>query len=446
VARAAQTAGSPLRGDGRLAALARQFRDDPNADPELIAASAQELGLIDADLALHELSAASRELLAAVCAAELVGPIKQQAPTHYGVFVHDGGLQATVLLGRRPLGFDPVPRELARGATLDIRGLLPASYDNPKLVVSGPSTTMVLPAGPGPAFELRVATHAVGAYRLELRARAGQHVRSLARLVVYAGTTPPRPGASASSANDSPGAVRRALYARTAQLRADHDLPSLTTCPQLELRAELHSHKYADAQRQAGAAREPAPAEAAPTVVRARDQDALWTSLMADGNLRARLLGSEVTQVGIGVARARDGYIVSYLLGAPSAAPVDLELAPALVLAALNQHRGTRGALALKPDSALTRVAQHAARELVDPPLRSEREVIERANAELARFELTYRRVVAVAARVADPLEAAALEPALDPGASAAGIAIAQGDATSGGAKLAVVIALGWAR
>jgi hypothetical protein len=67
--------------------------------------------------------------------------------------------------------------------------------------------------------------------------------------------------------------------------------------------------------------------------------------------------------------------------------------------------------------------------------------IMERANAELERFALRYRRVAAVAVVVHDASEAVTLEPALDEGASVVGIATAE--LRDG---VAVVLAIGWER
>ena len=123
-----------------------------------------------------------------------------------------------------------------------------------------------------------------------------------------------------------------------------------------------------------------------------------------------------------------------------------MTLAPARVLSALNQNRRARDAVALRPDPQLTRVAGEAAREFVTHPERDEREIMEHANRELDRFGLSYGRVTALAVLVADPLEAAALEPALDPNARAVGIAVARGERPDAPGGVAVVIALGWER
>ena len=153
-----------------------------------------------------------------------------------------------------------------------------------------------------------------------------------------------------------------------------------------------------------------------------------------------------MTHLGIGVTRTAEGYVAVGVLAQLAKGEAD-DLAPARVLSALNQNRRARDAAALRPDPQLTRVAGDAAREFFTHAERDEREIIEHANRELDRFGLAYGRVTALAVLVADPLEAAALEPALDPNARAVGIAVARGERADGvPGGVAVVIALGWER
>jgi uncharacterized protein YkwD len=444
VQRAGREAGLGLRGDGRLALLARRFAGVPRVDAATLAFAARERGLVDADLALQRVRAASAELLAAALATELAPTLRALQPTHFGVFVHPDGRTASVLSGRRPSAFDPLPRQLPAGATIHLHGRLAATYQNPKLLVSGPSGSLVLPAGAGPEIELRVPARTAGVYRLELQARVQDRNQTLAELVLYVGVPPPD-ARSSMLAPRSLAAVSEALYARTAELRATHGLSPLAVDPRLELHAARNSQQLAAAPS-ADDASERLGGPSLWTVARARDAEALWLGLLSAGGLRARLLSADVMRVGIGVAKTSGGLVATHVL-APLAPVIDTELAAARVLAALNENRRARGAPALRPDPDLTQVARRAAAELGAHPEQSERDVVERANAELEHFGLAYRRVAAVAARVHDPLESAALEPALGAEVCAAGIAVMQderGDSDELG--VVVVLALGWER
>jgi uncharacterized protein YkwD len=439
---AARDAGLELRGDGRLARLA-QMSDSPDGVAEL-PARARELGLIEVALELHRIEAGG-ESLASALSARLREPLRALQPTHFGVFVEPDAGAARVVLSRRPFTLAPIVRQYAVGAGVIVRGRLAAPYRNPKLVVSGPSGAVTLPAGEGPELELHVPLRDAGSYRIALHARGSERVEALAELIVSAGEPASvRAHASGSHAR-TPAELANALYARTEALRVAHGLPPLQRDAALQVRAEHDSAALA-----AGAAAESLAAQRGGlmlrTVARGADETAVWSALVADGGLRTQLLSPEVTHVGIGVSAVSGGFVATHVL-ARLALAVDDDLAPARVLAALNSNRVARAAPALRPDPQLTRVAHDAAHELFAHPERSERAILDQAEHELDRFRLTYARVAALAIVVLDPLEAAALEPALDPGARAVGVAVVRGERPdSNPGSVAVVLALGWDR
>jgi hypothetical protein len=437
VGQAARDAGFELRGDGRLARLAQLL--PPASELET---RARELGLVETAISAQRFEIDSDTSPNDALQASVREMLRSLRATHFGVFVEARSRAVRVVLARRPLTLAPIARTYAVGASVIVRGRLEPPYRNPKLIVSGPSGTLTLPAGEGPGFELQVPLREAGSYRLALHARAAQDSEALAELSVNAGTAAP---AQAPADAVTPGALARALYARTAALRTAHGLPPLQADARLQLRADRDSAALA-----AGAAPAAPPEQRGGlmlrTLARGRDEAELWSALVADGGMRAQLLSAEVTHVGIGVARTGDGFVATHVL-ARLAPGVDDDLAPARVLAALNQNRVARTAPALRPDPQLTRVARDAAHAFFAHPERSEREILDQANGELDRFRLAYARVAALALVVIDPLEAAALEPALDPAARAVGVAVARGerpDADPG--SVAVVLALGWDR
>jgi uncharacterized protein YkwD len=438
---AARDAGLLLRGDGRLARLA-QLSGSESAERELLA-HARVLGVVETAIELHRIEPSAGESLASALTAQLREPLRAGKATHFGVFVQSGGSAGRVVLSRRPFTLAPIARRYPVGGSVIVRGRLEPPYRNPKLVASGPSGAFTLPAGEGPELELHVPLKDAGSYRIALHARDGERVEALAEVIVSAGVAPS--AASQASTAQTPAQLQSALYARTAALRAAHALPPLSLDAALQVRAERDSAALA-----AGAAVEALPVQrgglALRTVARGADETALWSALVADGGLRTQLLSSDVTHVGIGVSAVPGGFVATHVL-ARLALAVDDDLAPARVLAALNTHRVSRAAPALRPDPQLTRVAHDAAHELFAHPERSEREILDQAERQLDRFRLTYARVAALAVVVLDPLEAAALEPALDPAARAVGIAVVRGERPdSSPGSVAVVLALGWDR
>jgi hypothetical protein len=449
---AARSAGVPLRGDGRLALLARDLASEcarDRAEHERHEAAGR-LGLVEPHLELGCVSARSAAALPAAIERELRARLSARPATHFGLAVRADGESAAFVLSRRSLTLAPVPRRVEAGTPLRLRGRLDAVYAQPRLVVRSPSGAKSWPGGDGPDFDLQVPTSEQGCYSLALLARAGEQVHTVAELTVRAGgdgSEPPCAPESAAVASTAQLVLHaRGLLQRIAALRAANALPSLATDRQLERAA-------ARAGERAGAEIEPEPKAAEfgsglvlLALARAADGSGLWSALAGDPALRAKLLNPDVTHVGVDVRAAPEGWSAIVLL-ARLAPAVDVELAPARVLDAINRNRAARSAAALRPDAALTRIAQRAANAFFEQPVQSEREIVAHANAELERFGLSYRRVAAVAVVVADPLEAAAFEPALDPAAGAAGVAVAAGVRPGSEVRsLAVVVALGWER
>jgi hypothetical protein len=438
---AAREAGLELRGDGRLGLLAQRLVQEPAGDARALAASARSFGVPEVAIEQRIVRSAGREPLADVLARELVAPLRALSATHFGAYIAADGQSASVVLTRRLFVLVPVPRRLAATAPLIVRGRLSAALRDPKLSVSSAAGALTLPAGEGPDFDVRIPTRMPGQYRVLLEATAADRRVTLAELVIGVGVAssdvieaPPPPRALAEVADD--------LYARVVALRAAGGVAPLHTHAGLQRRAERLSAELAR-----GAADDPAQSALSLHVTaRARDAQALWDAWQRDASARSLLLSPEVSHLGVGVADASDGFVATAVVAQLTQVALD-DLSPARLLIALNRNRGARGGRALRPDPELTRVADDAAREFFAHPERSEREIMQRANGELDRFGLAYGRVTALAVLVADPSEAAALEPALDPRARAVGIAIARGDRPDSVAgSVAVVIALGYER
>jgi uncharacterized protein YkwD len=424
--------GVALRGDGRLALLARRFAGACRGgeQPRALNDAARAVGLVEPAFELVCARASPQAKLADALAAELAARARAmpEPATHFGVFVGGDQTAAAALLSRRPLALMPVPRRVDVGTPLRLRGRIDAVLAQPRVVVRGPAGEQSWPGGAGPDFDMQVPTPRAGCYRVELLARAGERAQRLAELHAHAGVAGSADACAAARRSPPTAtelvALRRELERRIAQLRAERGVPALVV----------------DAQLERAAAR--ADADAA----RAQNADGLWDALAGDADQRAKLLETGVTHLGVSV-RAEAGGLAAAVAVARFAPAVDVELAPARLLDAINRNRAARGAPVLRPDATLTRVARHSAGAFFALPARSEHEIVAEANAELERFGLSYRRVAALAMLVTDPLDAAALEPALEAGAGAAGIAVAQGVRDGSGARtLAVVVALGWDR
>ncbi|HMI91910.1 MAG TPA: hypothetical protein VK509_11130 [Polyangiales bacterium] len=427
-----------LKGDGRLAELAERMASRAgDRDLGALIAQARSLDLADAALLVRRVSARAADLLPAALRVELPAAVRVIGATHFGLYVPPKGDSALVVLSRRPLVLEPVPRAIADGGSLHLRGRLAADVRGAKMVWRDPLGQRRAFALDGNlVVDVRLSALAAGTHDLLLSEQTADGERSLLAFTVEVGD----PGAAPEAVEVEDAAlaeVRRQLIARLGTLRAEHGLAAFASDTGLGRLAS---------------ARCPAPAGEPPqgdqefeaTSANGADVDALYAALIADPVVRARLFAPEPPRLGLAVCAEHSGLRALALLAAPLRASDDeSERAAGRVLLAINAHRRTRGAPPLRPDAELTAVAQRAAAALLAQPAEDRDAVMQRANGELERFALSFRRVAAVTVVVRDLLDAATLEPALDAGASVVGIATAeQVDAGT----IAVIFALGWDR
>jgi len=426
-----------LKGDGRLAELAERMASRAgDRDFESLLAQARALELADAALLARRVSARAADLLPAALRVELPAAVRVIGATHFGLYVPPKGDSALVVLSRRPLVLEPIPRAIADGGSLHLRGRLAADVRGAKLVWRDPLGQRRAFALEGNlVLDVRLSSLAAGSHDLQLSEQTADGERALLAFTVGVGD----PGAAPEPLDVEDAAlaeVRRQLIARLGTLRAEHGLAAFASDTGLGRLA---------------ATRCPAPAgnpqrdqEFEATTANGADVDALYAALIADPVVRAGLFAQAPPRLGLAVCAERSGLRALALLAGPVRASDDeSERAAGRVLLAINAHRRTRGAPPLRPDAELTAVAQRAAAALLTASAAERDAVMQRANGELERFALSYRRVAAVTVVVRDLLDAATLEPALDAGAGVVGIATAeQHDAGT----IAVIFALGWER
>ena len=470
IAEARTALGMTLHPDARLAKLARmasaQMSDAEDTPArEIVDFLARHLGLVEAWPRVHpfvvDTDAQMRTL------AGRVGELLVEYPfTHYGATVEvvAGHRVAVLALSTRHIELSPVSVEGTLGEPIRIRGRLLPGYANPRVEVEAPhGDRLRFPAGSGPLFDVRVPTRAPGIYRIELVAQGGSGVLSLARFPVYIEVDVPRHlNLSERSVGADFSVARANLFERINEARTDAGLAPL----------EAHALAEAVASRQAAAVRDRratgrgsgAGASADERAQRAGlgqglvlenvgtglDAVALHRRFMQSAGQRANILNPDVTHLGIGIVAAdrhRGGGLLATLLLLSLAPSVDIESAPADVLAMLNRNRRARGVPELQTDHHLQQAATQKAEAFFGPGRPSERATVDAASAAVERFSIAFSRVSAVMAVVRELGEAAALEPALDSEARHVGIGVAQGDRMDTGPRAtAVVIVLGWPR
>lgn len=431
-----------LKGDGRLAQLAERMAGAAVPDDDALIAHARALGLADAALLLRRVSARAADLLAAALRVEVPAAVRVIGATHYGVYVPPAGDGALVVLSRRPLALEPVPARVDEGGALRVRGRIAANVRGAKLLWRDPLGQRRAFALDGNLeLDVRLPALAGGRHELQLSEQTQDGERVLLAFAVQAGD--PRSEPEPLDVEHATLAdVRRELTSRLGTLRAEYGLAAFTSDAGLARAADTRCSAVGEV---APAARD-ADAELAAEHVLARgsDLDGLYTVLVADAALRARLFEREPARLGLAVcARGNELHALALFAAPARASEGQGEQGAGRVLLAINAHRRTRGVLPLRPDAGLTRVAQEAAAALLADPAADRDAVMARANQELERFALRYRRVAAVAVVVRDLLDAATLEPALDAGANVIGIATAEQRAAG---TVAVIVTLGWER
>jgi hypothetical protein len=182
-----------------------------------------------------------------------------------------------------------------------------------------------------------------------------------------------------------------------------------------------------------------------PVVLRGSRQS-LVQQLSSDSAALARLGNRDVTHFAVAVA-AQGTNAVGIVLLSRLPVPIRTDLAPASLLARINQNRSARATPALAPDPLLARVAAATSTGFFEHPERDQASAVGQANEQLARQALRYGRVEALMVVIDELDEAAALEPVLSSDADAVGIGVAQGfRADTGSQSIAVTLVLGWSR
>jgi uncharacterized protein YkwD len=448
---AARAVGDGLVGDARLAKLAEREAVD-SWDTE-------QLGLIEVAPELHRFSAGSLEALAAVLREQLPALLTGAGFTHYGAHLSlaGSGPSLSLVLTRRPLRMQPVPRRVELGARLRLRGVL-VGYRDAQVVQRVPGTERAtFTAGTGEGFDVQLRIDRPGAHEVELIGNGPQGQQLLARLRLHADVEPAPESRRAAAPVAGVARLRSDLLADVNRERAGLGLRVLQAHGVLDALCTRHALDWLDTRRQghplqqvrgaAARARDVGLAGglAQELVVQTEAAAGLGRALLADATARASLLSPEATHLGLGLVHDPDGaqWTVAGLV-VQLGERLDVARAPQQLLALLNETRRARGAAALEPDAQLAAVAARHADAFFAPPLPTQDQTVAATNASLDRVALRYRRTEAVMALAASLGEAAALEPALDAEVQAIGIGVAQGDRPDTGPRsVAVVLVLG---
>lgn len=460
IADAQDKRGSELTPDSRLCDLAELVAgglDERGSPPPyaVIELWTRHLGLPDPTPHLIVLGQSDAGGIEQRVAGEIERLMPEQRYTHYGAFSveQDGILRVVLALSWRWAELQPVPRSIAPGGKLVLKGRLEPNVRAPQLVVTHPDgTSERSEAGTKPTFEFAVTAPQRGEYRVELLAVSRLGTTVVANFPVYVGMQPPKsieieptPAEDGELAADEVVAL---LLSMTNRDRAQAGLHPLELDDQLGGIALAHSQ---DMQANGFVGHtSPTTGSAADRVARAGVRTPLvlenigrgygpaevHRGLMDSPGHRANILSPDATHVGIGVLAApeddRTAYLVTELY-IRRAAKIDVDDAPEELLEAINAARGRRGARPLVFDTALASLAGETARAYFDaPPSAQRQQFAEQLNRKAASTRRPYTRIASLLAVVTALDEATALDALLDPKARAVGLGVDQGTRPDG--------------
>lgn len=377
---------------------------------------------------------------------EIADIARTDHPSHFGVgraTLH-GRSALVVALTERRLRLDAVPRRVAVGDRVRVRGALLGALRSPQLAITHPDGhTEETPMGDGPEFFSQFPAAARGVYQVEITAESDVGSTVVANFPVYVDTDPPAtPEATTSVQSEAPEAVEATLLRLINETRVRNHLAPLQTTEGIAGVARAHSRDMADNRFVAHVS----PTHGNPSdrlreggllsglvlenVARGYSAAEIHEGLMASPGHRANVLNPRVTHVGIGAVRESlpgGGLLITQDF-IEVAAAIDTASAPARLLASINAVRATRGAAPLTAAPQLSAVAGEAAASYFQDARRTQQEVLNAATARVSRESLLYRRVSLAAAVGGRIEELDRLEPLLERQMNAIGIGVAQGD------------------
>jgi uncharacterized protein YkwD len=470
---AARTRSIEMQGDGRLALLAawtaERLGDGATPPPhEVVEFFSRHLGLVEPVPHVLILGQPDPALLERGITESVTQFLERQPYNRYGAAVieRQGLTLAVVTLSWRWLDLEPVPRQVAAGASVELRGRLAGDYHEPTFAIARPDGSVErTPAGAGPDFDFRYAPREPGVHRVEILARGPRGDTVIANFPIYVGVDVPETLAIEveEDVSSDPTAVAAALLRLVQRTRREAGLETVTEHSGLESVSLAHSrdmveHDYIAHTSQTHGTTAAQRVEASgirsglvlENIGRGYSALEIHRGLLGSPGHRANILNPDVTHIGIGVVAEDEGgrpAFVATELFVSMPAEIDVGEAPEELLTAINRGRRARGADALEIEANLERAAQAAAERFFEDRTLSQQDVVDEASGSLGRMGIAYSRVGGVMAVVTRLQDASRLEPAFDAEARYVGVGVAQGTRPDTAANaIAVVILLAWPR
>ncbi len=473
-----------LSGDGRLAELAEFLVDaaTPTSTPpaSAIDAQAHRLGLIEPvpSFMIFGVGTEDDGSLGNSLDELLAGAPGEAGYNRYGIAVlqRSGRGVAAVVVSAACAEIDPVPRRVAPGSTVAVRGRLRAKYDHPKLDITLPSGAVRHVAErSGNEFDFAATIGEVGIHRVELLADGPYGPKVLANFPVFAGVDeapvlPVAQEAIAAAPSDERTVAGR-LLALLNDARRTAGLAPLAQHGGLAEVAAAHSQDMVGS----GFFGHVSPGNGdlsarvqkrglgflviAENLGRGSTAEEVNAMLLDSPAHRANALDANYSYVGIGVAISQRGghpEIVATEEFAGVSKPIDLPTAPDDLLRIINERRSTAGAGRLEPDAFLTDAARRGVSLYFQDPSQPQSQILQKVTSEIARPSAGGSSPIAVRMRATKSFllpvismdhAAKSIDQLLDPTARYVGIGVARGARPETGPDTTgVLIVLGWPR
>jgi len=474
-----------LSGDGRLADLAEFLVESatPTSTPpaSVIDAQAHRLGLIEpvpSFMIFGVQPADPTAKLASSIDELLAGAPGDTGYNRYGLAVVDrsGRAVAALVVSAACAEIDPVPRRVAPGSNVSVRGRLRAKYEHPKLDITLPNGVVRHVAdGAGSDFDFVAPIGEVGVHRVELLADGPYGPKVLANFPVFAGIDEPPlgpvvPAAVGAEPSDEATVVGR-LFALLNDARRTAGLAPLAQHGGLAEVAAAHSQDMVGT----GFFGHVSPANGdllarvrkrglgflviAENLGRGSTADEVNAMLLDSPAHRANALDANYAYVGIGVAISQRGghpEIVATEEFAGVSKPIDLATAPDELLRIVNERRAAAGAPRLEPDAFLSDAARRGVALYFQDPSQPQSQILQRVTTEIARPSAGASSPIALRIRATKSflLPVISMEHAvksvdqlLDPAIRYVGIGVARGTRPETGPDTTgVLVVVGWPR
>ena len=368
--------------------------------------------------------------------------------THVGVYAQRSGFvaEAVVVMSFRHLSLEPLPREVALGTQIDIKGSLAKSFTQPTLVLvtpDGQSTRTTL--GNAHKFSTKLTLDQRGEYRVELLGEGKQGIIVAANFPIYAGVAAPEKLEILSTSAES--ATPQSLSARLLELanadRAKVNLPPLQADTELAEVASAHNQDMIDhgfvghTSPTTGSAVERVKSANLPSslvlenIGRDYSAEELEQGWMSSPGHRANLLHPQATHVGI------DARILPSSDDGPPqilATEVFIRRTPSLpsdpageLIDAINDARTQRNSPKISLDNALSANCQKAAERYFSAPKLSSAQLLSDLQTDHVNGPARGRHVASTLMFTTDLTEVAKAPQLHDPSIAAIGLGIAQG-------------------